>query len=225
MRKLISYYISANQLAKFAKATIAGKKSIIRDQKKPNKFLIPWYQKAKGAIKKLFGNIDNHEPINDAIEYLKSKIPQNDRQRIDIRSSIDALLLMKQIKLPGVLNDMQYKLITTDSKGFTLNGVEVKVAPEIIIYGECQNKKVVGAVKVHICKGKPFDYDQCGYVSLMIYKYLKTQFTDGSEVMPELCLCLDVFSKRVVCLPDNIEKINKELEQFCEEIKVLWNVA
>ncbi|MBX9782775.1 MAG: hypothetical protein K2X48_05690 [Chitinophagaceae bacterium] len=56
------YFISTNQLAEYSQATEASKKRIIKQQKVPNKLLIPWYQKAKGAIKKFFSNTSDYAP-------------------------------------------------------------------------------------------------------------------------------------------------------------------
>jgi len=216
-------YISINQFAEFSSSTDASKKRIIKQQKNPNKLLIPWYQKAKGAIKKFFSNVKDYAPIDDAIKTLQGKMTFNNRQRIDRVVSIEALELIKKIKLPKKLLLMDYELISADSKEININDVDIKVAPEIIIKAKLKNEVVYGAIKIHISKGKPFNHIQAIYVSTLIYYFLMRKVCKRNErVLPELCLCLDVFSERLVPAPDNLSTGIVTIRKICDEIKDVW---
>lgn len=220
---MTTYQISANQLAQFATATKAAKKRILKQQIIPNPFLIPWYQKAKGGIKKYLSNVADKTPLEDAITFLKKRIPENDRQKIDIRVSIEALEVMKKIRLPKILSEIKYEVLLNKKKSITINNVDIKLAPELIIKGKYKGEDVYGAIKIHICKGAPFDLNQSRYVSTLIYRYLKKEYNQsGERILPELCISLDVFGERVVSAPATQFKDLIVIKKICEEVKELW---
>lgn len=217
------YFISVNQLAEFSSATVSSKKRILKQQKTPNKLLIPWYQKAKGAIKKFFTDVSNYAPIDEAIKQLEARNPINDRQKIDKIVSIQALEIIKKIKLPKILSYMEYELITTAEKSLLVNEVDIKVAPETIIKAKYNGSIYYGAIKIHISKGKPFNLNQATYVSTLVYQHLiKKIAKKGEKVLPELCLCLDVFSESLIPAPSNVIRKFGEIKIVCSEIKALW---
>jgi hypothetical protein len=217
------YYLSINQFAEFSSATESGKKRILKQQKNPNKLLIPWYQRAKGAIRKFLANVNDYSVIDNAIKILKEKNPANNRQNIDRNVSIEALEELKKVKLPRLLKYINYELITVEEKTLLINNVDIIVAPEVIIKASYKGEIVYGAVKIHISKGKPFNYNQATYVSALIHEFLTRKIAKPHErVLPELCLCLDVFSKRLVPAPNNMKNEIITIGKICDEVKILW---
>jgi hypothetical protein len=221
-----NYVISINQLAEFTTATEKGKMRIIRQQKVPDPFLIQWYRIPKSRIKKFFAFKGDFRPILEGLEILKKKVPKNNQQITDKLVSIEALERFLKIKLPGVLFEMDYKMINPKVKSVEICGVDLKVSPDIIVRGELNGETVIGGIKLHICKGKPFDYKKSLYVATSIYKYLAEKIAQPGEVVhPGLCFSLDIFGDRPVPAPDDPKIIILEIENYCEEIKKLWEAA
>lgn len=217
------YYISTNQLAEYSISTEASKKRILKQQKAPNKFLIPWYQKAKSATKKYLFNTSDTTPIDKAISELNLKIPTNNRQKIDKAVSIEALEELKKIKIPSTLKHLNYEIVNIDERSIMIDGVDVIVAPEIVIKAKRKNQIIYGGVKIHISKGKPFNMLQAQHVATTVYKLLETKIAkDNEQVVPELCFCLDVFSGNLVPPPSNINKEISKIKFLCNEIKSYW---
>lgn len=217
------YFISVNPLAEFSNGTEFQKRRILKQQKKPNKFLIPWYQKCKGAIKKFLFNISDYSPINQAIIVLNEKIPLTDRQMIDKKVSILALEEIKKVKLPKELKQLDYEVVQIEDKSFIMNDVDIIVAPEVVIKAKINGTVVYGGIKIHISKGKPFSFDQAQYVATSIFKLLDEKVKKSNEfVHPSLCFCLDVFAGRFVSPPDDIVKELSKISIFCQEIKDYW---
>jgi hypothetical protein len=102
------FIISINQLADFSSATNAKKRSIIRQQKEPNKFLVAWYQLPKSRIKKSIENNCDLDPILKGIEELKLRKPEKPRQVLDRQVSIEALSRFINLKLPSMLRNRAY---------------------------------------------------------------------------------------------------------------------
>ncbi len=221
-----NYYISINQMADFQGSTDATKKRIINQQLTPNKFLIPWYQLAKARIKKSFELKGDLKPIQDAMDTLQKRKPTSDRQKTDKQVSLEALERFVKMKLPDVLKNIDYEIVRPENKTLQVSDVDVIVAPEVVIKGTFNGKTVFGAVKIHISKNKPFDLKKSTYVASTIYEYLKSRIaTEEDIVMREICICLDVFSGRLVSAPEDSELTFSEVEEICREVKEIWDKA
>lgn len=222
-----SYVLSINQLATFSKATEAGKRRVIKQQKQPNKFLVAWYQLPKARIKKAIANNCDLEPVLKGIEELKHRKPIKPRQVLDRGVSIEALKRFVNIKLPNILKDIPHDIIkTVPSKSLIINGVEIIISPDVIYKLNINGKVFIGAVKVHISKNNIFDNKQSRYISSLIYKYLKEVVAkEGEEVLEDLCLSIDVFGEKAISVPNNLPKAITDIEVICEEVKILWQVA
>lgn len=223
----MEYKISINQLADFTIATDAKKKSIIRQQKKPDPFLIPWYQLAKSKMKKSIALNGDLNPVESGIEELKVRVPKNQRQVIDRQVSIEALRIFKEFKLPELLKDFPFTIIKSKKvKSIYINGVKVTISPDVIFRLKIDGKNYIGGVKLHVAKGNIFDRKQLKYISSLVHKYLKDIVAEEDDiVMSELCLSMDIFGKRIIRAPKNTSKKLFEVHEFCDEIKLLWNIA
>lgn len=217
------YKISVNQLADFSTASEAGKKRIIRQQVKPSKVKISWYQMSKAKIRKSMEQKGSLDPIMEGIKILEARRPVTKFQVNDKNVSLEALKRFVNIKLPGALKKMDYSVIKPKSNTLELKDVDIIVAPDVVIKGKFMGQTVVGGIKIHISKTKPFDLNQAQYVSSVICKYLKDIVAEkGDIVMPELCFCLEVFDERLVPAPEKYEEIIKKVRDLCEEVKFLW---
>lgn len=219
--------ISLNQLADFSKASEAKKRSIIKQQKTPNPFKIPWYQLTRSRIRQAIKRNGDLAPVIEGIKELLERKPEKPRQVNDRIVSIEALRRFVNIKLPSLLRDVPHEVVKrVDSKSIFVQGVEVIVSPDVIFRMKIDNQIYLGAVKVHISKGNVFDNKQSRYVSSTIYKYLKEVVAKKGEIVhKELCLSIDVFGERVIHAPRNLSKAINEIEVICEEVKSLWSAA
>ena len=218
------YEISINQFADFSKATDNAKRRIISQQLEPNPFLVPWYQKTKSSLRKSFEQKGDLAPIYEGIQFLRQKKVTSQRQVTDRRVSIEALERFIAMKMPSILSDVDYEVIKPKKRTTTISDVEVIVAPDIVINGNIKGKDVLGGVKIHISKNKPFDLHQSKIVATTIHTYLLNEVAkDGVEVMPDLCLCLDIFGERIVSADNQNKELLKEIDNLCFEIKELYD--
>lgn len=210
------YYISINQLADFSVATKSSKRRIIKQQVTPNKLLIPWYQLSKSRIKKYFKEHFDSTTIQEGIKILKDKKPISTRQITDRRVSIEALERFILIRLPKALENIEYTIIKPHKKTIIVNSVEIIVAPEIVIRGKFKSgiykgKNVLGAIKIHISKTHPFELKQTQYVATTIFDYLQKEVVEKDDiVLPQLCLCLDVFRGQYIAADNTSNKFIKK---------------
>ncbi len=218
-----TYRLSVNQFASFIRATPKGKKRIIKQQLKVDPILISWYRTARAAMKKYCSDITNQTPLNVAIDKLIARESKTPLQLNDKRVSIQALQELKKIVLPSLLRHVEYEIIHPKEKSVNLNNVSIIVSPDVIIRGKYKGQAVVGAIKIHISKTRPFDHLQSTQVASILYRYLTKEVVgSGETVLPELCLCLDIFSGRITHATIPTPSDNRILKEICEEVKRLW---
>jgi hypothetical protein len=224
--RMISAKLSINQLAEFSRSSDKGKLRIVNQQIIPNKFLIPWYQTTKAKIKKFFEEKGDTQPILDGINQLMNKKPENKRQFINKNVSIEALQKFIDFKLPEILNGIDYEIVKPRIKSVFISGLDVIVAPEVVVKGIINGRTVYGGVKIHISKSKPFTIKESRCVAACVYKYITDVVADENEtVLPEMCFSLDVFGNRLVSAKDNYEETMTDIRNICQEVLEIWPAA
>jgi len=220
------YKISLNQLAEFRFATEKGKKRLIQQQLNPDQFKIPWYQLPKSRIKKSLALKGDLSPIVSGMAVLRGRKAVSKRQEIDKQVSLEALERFLGIEIPSLFKELDFVIIRPIVKSTIISGVEIIAALDLVVRGRIDDKTILGGVKIHISKSKPFNYQKALIVSNMIYAYLKNEIADDQTlVIPELCFCLDVFSGRIVTAQSNVEDSSAEVISLLEEMKGLWGAA
>jgi hypothetical protein len=125
--------ISVNQLVEFGNTkSEATKLRIIRQQKVPDPFLIPWYQRAKSSIKDSLKSRGDLSPIYKGIEILMNKVPMNKRQLDDKKASISALEQFISMKLPYFISEEKIEILKLDRKSIEIRGLDISLSPEFV---------------------------------------------------------------------------------------------
>jgi hypothetical protein len=225
----MEFIISINQLVDFSKGSEAKKKRIIRDQKNPNKFRIAWYQTPRASIRKCLSNNGDKVFIIDGLERLKNKITDPDKPR-ELQNKVASIAAMKsflRVQIPKILKNHELTIIKSPrTKSVFINQVEIIVSPDIIFTMNYKGDKYMGGVKIHLSKGNIFEPKDSKMVAAVMQKYLETIADDyNANVLPELCMSLDVFDERIVSSPSNIDAYLDRINMTCAEVKRFWNVA
>jgi len=219
--------LSINQLAVFFSGTENKRKRIIEQQKIPNKFLLPWYQQAKAGMKRYFTDINEIGPILKTIDLIVKK-PATEKKwtQTNKQVSIEALRRLLEMKMPSILRNNPYEIIKPQDKTVDIYGLNIIVAPEVIIKVNIEGRSVYGAIKFHISKSKPFSNEQASITTSIIYEYVKKKVVgrDGI-VIPELCFSLDVFGNGLIHAPLNTKQNIMALKPICKQVIELWDAA
>lgn len=218
--------ISINQFAEYSNVVEETRKlKIIRQQKKPNPFLIPWYQLAKSCIRKSLKKGGDLSPIFEGLDILLGKTALNKRQQDDRSVSIDALERFTRLKLPSFILENKLEILKLDSKSIEIKGLDISMSPDFVFRMTPSNgDPIIGAMKIHICKSKPFSLQTAELASSVLCKFLKSIFTTV-RIDPKYCFTIDVFGDRIVSAPYNLKVYNGIIDELCEEIVKYWDVA
>lgn len=216
--------ISVNQMAVFPGLTEAGKRRVIIQQLDPNRLKVARYQLSKSCFKKSIRKNGDLQPIYDGIKTLQDRQPSSKFQVQDRKVSIEALERFLSIQLPKIFLDVKFTILKPITKNIIISGVEVIVAPDVIVSGILSGKNIIGAVKFHISKNDPFDFNESKRVASTIHRYLHKEFHDDNyAILPELCCCIDVFSGRIVNASQLDRRTENEVDEICLEVKKVWD--
>lgn len=220
--------ISINQYADFIKSTDAKKQRIIRDQKKPNKFRIAYYQLAKARIRKTLTSNGQLKHIDDALANLSSRVPNNKRQISDRHVSIEALEKFLRLKIPTVFKEQKLEFLNSKlyKNNIEIHGISIIVAPEIIFKINIDGRDVLGALKLHVSKSNSFDFEQQQVIASGICHYLEKNVADEKQiVLPEFCISLDIFGNGFITNSTAKKNIVESYKKECLEIIKIWDAA
>jgi hypothetical protein len=220
----MAYEISINQLADFGRGSESAKRTIVAQQIAPSALKIPKYQLAKARIRKFFQQKFDIAPIEQGIVELKQKKSDKKWKITDRNTSVEALQRFLKLNLPETLKKLNYEVIKSAKVDLIMEGVTIKVAPDIILKGQLNGKSIIGAIKIHISKGKPFGLNEAQEVAIILYRSLKKNIpkTEG-EIVPEFCFCLDVFSDRLVSASGVSKRVLLKMKTLCKQIKTYLN--
>lgn len=211
-------------MAVFQGLTELGRKRVIEQQLKPDPLKVSWYQLSKSSFRKSILRNGDLQPIYDGIKTLMGRQPSSKHQIDDRKVSIEALEKFLSIQLPKIFLNVKFKILKPKTKNIIISGVEVIVAPDLILSGNLSGKNVIGAVKFHISKKDPFDLNESKRVASTIHRYLHKEFHDDNyAILPELCCCIDVFSGRIVNASQVDSRVEKEVDEICLEVKKVWD--
>jgi hypothetical protein len=218
--------ISINQFAEYSsKKRESSKLSIVRNQKKPDKNFF-WYQRAKASIRKSLREGGDLLPIYDGIEILTNSSPVGKRQFDNKNVSILAMERFIMMKLPSFISERKLEILKLDRSSIEIKGLVISLSPEFVFKLTGSNgDTVIGAMKIHICKSKPFSLQTAQLASSVLFQFLKSVVDTSELVDPRYCFTIDVFGDRIVSAPFNPIEFNETIENLCTEIVKYWDVA
>lgn len=225
MKKCI---ISINQYADFIKSTDAKKKRIIKEQKKPNKFKVAYYQLAKARIRKTLTDNGSLKHVEDALSKLSSRVPKNKRQISDKHVSIEALQKFLKLKIPKIMKDDKLEFLNPKlyKNYIEVHGVSIIVSPEIIFKLNIDGQDVLGGLKLHVSKSNAFDNEQQQVIASAVCKYLEKNVAEpGQIVLPEFCISLDIFGNGYITNSTALKNVVESYQKECIEIIKIWDAA
>lgn len=215
--------VTVNQLAKFIDATTSVKTRITRTAKFPPEESFFWYGKAKSAIPKALLYQDS-KYVHDKIGSIDPGSENGDFRKNNARLTKLALQKFLKMSIPIELKNKSLTELKIEKKPFYINGVEVRVNPELLFTCVVNGQEVVGAVKLNLGKTKPFTSIRSKIVARIIQRYLKKNVAkEGQLVLPEYCFCLDVFANTIVSAGKTVGPESKKINDATLEFQKIWN--
>lgn len=219
-------FCTIKQFAYFVEGKEYQKKTILKQMSSNEEPDHPfWFQTAYSSIAKSLREED-HIPIYDGISKLKMSNPTGKQGKHNKKLSIEALEKYKNLYLP--LNYRQLKKIPISAKeistkSYNFSGIEIKVTPDFIFRAQINGKKIVGGVRVNIKTGLPFNDCRMKVVSFLLFKHLELNIAKDDEiVLPEFCICIDVYRGKCMQAPTGTNVPHTALQTAAIEFRDRW---
>lgn len=217
---MAKFDISINPLAEFIEATSKRKRSIVKQQLFPPKFKVTRYRTARSHMRKSLMQGFSSREIVAGISVLQMREPKSKFAASDIQNSIEALRVFLNLRFPEMKDLISCHFFKSDINSFELSGVNIIVAPDLVLKYQKDGVTYLGGIKFHISKGSQFSYDGSQVVAYGIKSLLENKIASDSEkVDPRLCLSIDIFGQRVMNAQSLGNTISEKVEIACEEIK------
>lgn len=212
--------ISANKLAEYIVTSNPVRRAqIVKDAKTPSNFIVTRYKDARESIVSYLMNGFNEEILNESIEHLKSLTPETPFVEDDIRNSIIAMELAREIEIEEI-NGCVIERNGTNNL-VNVKGVNVSINPDLIITNIATNK--VGALKLHISKSNILNDEALSYVGVLLYTYLLNIGIEEKKINENICISVDCFSTNYKTAPKSYKRMFARIEAACAEFLLKWN--
>lgn len=217
--------ISVNKLGEYIVATPSRQRAILYQLKHPdeNRFSSTSYKDAREVIKSYLLNDFEPRYIMDRIDLLKAQTPDNDYQKVMIKSEKEALRLV--LKSEAIDRDMKYYAYTGDNPKMNIENVDVSIYPDLLIKKESKKKSYFGAMKIHLSKNAELEGKGAQYISALLYQFVSDYISvpDGFTIKDKCCISFDVFRDCTIPCPPSTVKRLEDIKAACKNISAIWS--
>lgn len=215
--------ISVNKLGEYlVQADSARRRRIIQDQKQPIGRIVSAYREARDAIVQVLSGAGGPTLLQRATQLAgdRSGTPKAVTNRLN-----SALALEKFVDVLNALPDgVVYVAPPRRPPALVIAGVDVSVAPDLLVHGAGASGPTVGALKLHFPKDdeRALGANGSQFVAVLLHRWLLANPVGARRAAPDLCLSVDVFRQTVHCAPRAQQRRLERIEDGCEEIAARW---
>lgn len=223
--------ISVNKLGEYMAASATRRRSIVRDQRRPATFKIARYGEAERAVVQYLLSRDEQALYSTLMELKADDANQSitpfERQTRSLSAeAIERFVeMLDELELPPASQVVRGR---RDPPKLSIQGVQLSVRPEILVYHADPTDATVGAIKLSFAKTYPLNQlagkVEAGiYVATMLHQYVEQYLTASHRADPELCQVIDIASQSVYTAPRSNARLRGDIEAACEEIAGRWS--
>lgn len=155
-----------------------------------------WYGAAQAAIRKCLLNKGDKLIVSAKILELKKDIQAQTGFLSGKNCSLNALESFFLTDIPKFYKENKLEKIILSKLDLEINGVQINVNPDLVYTIEIDDKKYVGGIKFNIAQKRNLTPKQRIFASDILYlNLINHPGLKKYEVVPEFCVCLDVFQK------------------------------
>lgn len=211
--------ISVNKLSEYITAFPSRRKTIIKQQKRPPSFIVPYYKSAEEVvIDYLTNNINSEDWLDNRIQQLSDKVVSSDWDETRRNVCIDALDSFVEFAKDLDFGDLRCVNGETDSPKLLISEVLVSVRPELYLINS--NKEIKGCIKLVFGKSRgEIAKNEAEYTGVCLQRWLYEQKNISNSTS---CFVLDIFGQNSYTAPKAYKKRMNDIEAACEEIARAW---
>jgi hypothetical protein len=210
--------ISINKISEYVTALPSRRRTIIKQQKRPPSFIVPYYKDAETTVVEYLTSPEvQAEWLDLKIQELSNKSVSTEWEENRRNICIDALDSF--VEFMEELDFGNLSCIIGEPKPEKLNiaGVQISVRPEIYLIDKDRNVK--GCVKLVLGKGREVSADEAGYTGVCLQRWMMEKFNVSNN---KTCFLIDIFGGVCHIAPKAYRKKMSDIEAACEEIVRAW---
>ncbi|NET01429.1 MAG: hypothetical protein F6K61_12825 [Sphaerospermopsis sp. SIO1G1] len=211
--------ISVNKLSEYVTALPGRRKTIIKQQKRPSSFIVPYYKDAENILIDYLSNHNSSEEwLNNQVQELLDKEVSSTWAETRRNICIDALeSFMEFAEYPDVPG-LVYTPGKPDPAKLHVCGVNISLRPEIYLTN--QQNEIKGCIKLVFAKSHSVSKQETTYTGVSLQRWMNEQYQVSDH---KLCFVLDIFGKQFYTAPKNYKQRMLDIEAACEEIARAWD--
>lgn len=214
--------ISVNKLGEYlVQADSARRRRIIQDQKQPVGRIVSAYREAKDAITAVLLGTEGPSLLHRATQLAgdRSGTPKAITNRQNCVLAIEKFVDV----LPALPEGVTYARTPQRPAPLMIGGVQVSIAPDVLVHATRNGAPVVGALKLHFPKDddRALGANGSQFVAVLLHRWL-SESGGSRRPLPELCLSVDVFRQSVHSAPRAQQRRLERIQDGCEEIAARW---
>ena len=216
--------ISVNSLTEYLNANPSRRRQIIREQKQPREFQVNYYQPASEAIAKLLCDQVEEEYLVRQIDDLHARGTENDYEKHRWPANAEALDAFLEIYEEIETFGLDVRRRSSRPTKLNFSGVEISVAPEVLLTGQLGHKgQVVGGISLIFSKNdkRRLSTESAKYPGALLLNYLES-IAKGRSVSPKTAIVVDIFDREIYEAPRAYKTVMKDVKVACEEIGMWW---
>lgn len=211
--------ISVNKLGEYLTADAGRRKTILRQQKKPSRYMTTHYDAASRSITAFYNGERNPSFIKRQIDRLSKRVPKHDHDAQRLNDCMDALEAFLDVLDTLALPEYDIRVGAIRPPKLYVAQVAVSVRPELLLYRE---DGLVGAVKFQFSKSHALDEKSANYVGTAVHQYVE-DILHVDRAKPQNVIVADLLSRNVYRGPKAVVQRRKDIVAACEEIYVRWS--
>lgn len=211
--------ISISPLVEYIGASDKRKRTIIKQQKNPPSIIVARYRSVRSTFANFLKNNCDKTVISDAITKFQNKEIITKWQQSDKENSLKALRQFINLEFP--FQSLKCHFAKPSCKQYLVNGVNLIVSPDLILFWEIDGIKYAGAIKFYI-KQKALSLEDGQLAISILMDFM--QNSSGKEVVidEKYCLYVDVMNERVFSGLNVSQDYLNKVSNACDEIRNLW---
>lgn len=216
--------ISVNKLGEYLVSRAGRQTRILRNQKFPPEFIVPFYKDSQESISRfLASNMENISILEQKIQMLGQSHIETVWDARRISNNIDAIEAFINMLDEIDLKETAPRLGEHAPQTLLIQNVEVSVRPDVVLTGVGKKEtQLVGGIKLHFPRTNPLSKEAAGYVSAAMHLYCDTCLPDEGEPFGPYCMVMDIGSQTVWPGIKSYKSRQRDIQDACAQIAALW---
>lgn len=213
--------LSINKLGEYLTSSATRQNSILRTSKYPKGSIVARYNDFYSMLSPFVESGLDSEVLRQLVDEIQSAEARSKWHKQNKSLNIELIQALEKSIYSIDLEDCYIKDLSSSSGHLMINGVDVSVRPDLLLWKEVKGERVYGGIKFHLPKTHHLDETSGQYIASVLKRYLLS-LKGVHTVKDEMCYVIDVPQNTVYNSPKSYKKRWLDIEAQCFQIAAIW---